>query len=127
MPKEEKMESKRFTRIDEGFTCAWCGLEVKPLGRTCRNHCPRCLCSLHLDVNPGDRASGCGGLMKPIAVETDPRRGYIVVHRCETCGAIRRNKAAHDAPDQPDDIRLLIDLTNPDYRYSFPKAGGSDT
>ncbi len=113
------METKRFTKIDESFVCAHCGLEVKPLGKTCRNHCPRCLCSIHLDINPGDRASGCGGLLKSISVETDPKKGYVIVHRCEKCGEIRRNRAAHDAKIQPDDLKLLINLTNPDFIYKL--------
>lgn len=105
------MEEKRFRKNDSGFVCANCGFVVEPLGYTSRNHCPRCLCSLHLDVQPGDRASDCGGIMDPIAVETDPRKGYIIVHRCRKCGAIRRNKAAHEAKVQPDDLDKLIELT----------------
>ncbi len=106
------METKRFTKIDEGFVCLNCGLEVAPLGeKTCRDHCPRCLCSLHLDENPGDRLSGCGGILRPVRVETDPKKGYIIVYKCEKCGAVKRNKAAHTAKIQPDDLELLIKLT----------------
>ena len=50
------MEQKRFTKNDNGFICAHCGKEVEPLGYTSRNHCPFCLWSLHVDINPGDRA-----------------------------------------------------------------------
>ena len=77
-----------------------------PLGYTSRNHCPYCLCSRHLDENPGDRASDCGGLMVPIEAQIDPKKGYILIHRCTKCGAIRRNKAARD-----DDINRIIALT----------------
>jgi hypothetical protein len=105
------LEEKRFRKNDEGFICKYCGFEVKPLGYTSRNHCPKCLWSLHLDVNPGDRASDCGGLMRPIRAETDARRGFIIVHKCEKCGAISRCRAAHKANVQPDDINLLIKLT----------------
>ena len=100
------METKRFTKNDGGFVCANCGYEVPPLGYSSRNHCPKCLCSLHLDVNPGDRASGCGGIMRPVSSEPDPRKGFIITHRCEKCGATRRNKSAKD-----DDTTLLIELT----------------
>lgn len=99
-------ETKRFTKNDSGFICANCGREVEPLGYTSRNHCPYCLCSLHLDENPGDRASDCGGLMRPVKAEPDPKKGYIIYHKCEKCGEIRRNKAAKD-----DDMRLIIKLT----------------
>ena len=67
--------------------------------------------TLHLDENPGDRASDCGGQMEPAWAEPDPRRGYIITHRCTKCGALRRNKAANEAKNQPDDIALLIALT----------------
>ncbi len=106
------MDEKRFKKNDSGFICANCGFEVLPLGYTSRNHCPRCLCSLHLDINPGDRAADCGGIMRPVRVIPDPKRGYIIVHKCEKCGMIGRNKAAHEAAVQPDDIDLLIKLTS---------------
>ena len=106
-----KMETKRFTKNDSGFICAHCGKEVEPLGYTSRNHCPFCLWSLHLDENPGDRASDCGGQMEPISAEPDPKKGFIITHRCTKCGAIRRNKAAAEAKNQPDNMSKLIKLT----------------
>ena len=105
------MQEKRFQKNDSGFICKNCEREVLPLGYTSRNHCPFCLHSLHVDVNPGDRASECGGLLEPIFAETDPKKGYIIVSKCRKCGAIRRNKAAHEAPVQPDDIKKIIKLT----------------
>lgn len=100
------MESKRFTKNDSGFVCEHCGRSVEPLGYTSRNHCPYCLWSLHLDINPGDRASECRGQLKPVKVEINSKRGFVIVHRCEKCGEIRRNKAADD-----DDRNLIIALT----------------
>lgn len=82
---------RRFARTVEDFTCARCGTAVAGGGYT--NHCPRCLWSRHVDVNPGDRAATCGGLMEPVAVEL--RRGeYAITHRCIVCGALRKNTAA---------------------------------
>jgi DNA-directed RNA polymerase subunit RPC12/RpoP len=100
------MEDKRFQKNDSGFICANCGADVQPLGYTSRNHCPVCLHSLHVDVNPGDRASDCGGLLVPCQSLPDPKKGYIIVSGCKKCGAIRRNKSAQD-----DDMGLLIKLT----------------
>ena len=57
------------------------------------------------------RAGGCGGLMIPISAEPDPKKGYIITHKCTKCGAIKRNKAATEAKIQPDDISLIIKLT----------------
>ena len=105
------MESKRFTKNDSGFTCANCGATVLPLGYTSRNHCPFCLCSLHVDINPGDRANTCGGILRPIRTEPDAKRGYVITHKCDKCGKLSRNKTAHEAKIQPDDMELIIKLT----------------
>ena len=105
------MEQKRFTKNDDSFTCVHCGKTVEPLGYTSRNHCPHCLWSLHVDINPGDRANECGGLLRPIRTEPDAKRGFVVIHKCEKCGEIRRNRAALDAKTQPDNRSLLIKLT----------------
>ena len=100
------METKRFTKNDSGFICSACGKEVTPLGYTSRNHCPYCLASLHLDENPGDRASGCEGIMDAVKAEPDPKKGFIIYHKCRKCGAVKRNKAASD-----DDMERIILLT----------------
>ena len=52
------------------FTCKVCGRPCVPenAGSAHRNHCPNCLSSLHVDIEPGNRASDCGGIMEPIAV-----------------------------------------------------------
>jgi len=105
-----KARQFRYSR-NEGFLCEQCGVEVRPLANgSCRNHCPQCLWSKHVDVVPGDRAAECGGLMEPIAVEPDARRGWMIVHRCTRCGAVRRNKAALSDPVQPDRFERLLDL-----------------
>ncbi len=105
------MEGKRFQKNDDGFVCRNCGLTVAPLGYSSRNHCPHCLCSLHVDIQPGDRANPCGGILRPIRVEPDSKKGYVIIHRCDKCGELRRNRAAHEAKTQPDDLALLIRLT----------------
>ena len=105
------METKRFTKNDEGFLCVNCGREVLPLGRSSRDHCPFCLCSLHLEILPGDRAAGCGGIMDAFRAEPDPKKGFVISFRCRKCGARRRCKAAYGVKVQPDDINKLIALT----------------
>jgi len=105
------MEQKRFSKNDSGFTCVNCGKTVLPLGYTSRNHCPYCLCSLHVDVMPGDRANPCGGIMRPIHAEPDSKKGYILYQKCDKCDVIGRNKAAYDADTQPDDVDFIIRLT----------------
>lgn len=83
--------TRRFTRTVEDFTCESCGRQVRGNGYT--NHCPHCLYSKHVDVNPGDRAADCGGLMTPVAagIERDQK---FVVHRCEKCGHLHKNRVA---------------------------------
>lgn len=55
------------------------------------NHCPKCLWSKHVDINPGDRASVCQGMMKPIKVEMEHSE-YMLTYRCEKCNFLRRKK-----------------------------------
>ena len=59
-------DMKMFQKNVEDFVCGNCGGEVVGNGYT--NHCPKCLWSKHVDINPGDRAEKCGGMMKPISV-----------------------------------------------------------
>lgn len=105
------MEDKRFRKNDEGFTCAVCGHEVLPLKYSSRDHCPHCLSSIHIDILPGDRANPCRGILKPIQTLPDSKKGFIIVYKCEKCGETVRCRAALQG-DTPDDMNLLIKLTN---------------
>lgn len=75
------------------------------LGYSCRNHCPYCLFSKHVDINPGDRSEKCHGLLEPIDIEINPKKGYVIVSKCIKCGAIRKNKMAED-----DNMELAYEL-----------------
>lgn len=78
-----------FKRKIEDFACGNCGQKVKGDGYT--NHCPKCLWSKHVDINPGDRVAGCGGMMRPVRAET--KKGeYDIIHKCVKCGYEKRNK-----------------------------------
>ena len=86
-------------RKDEnsGFICANCQQNVNPIKKgSIRNHCPHCLCSIHVDNNIGDRQSDCGGLMPPIGLFYHSQKGYQLVQQCKTCGKIHRNILADD-------------------------------
>jgi len=94
-----------------GFFCAHCGVEVKPLTNgSYRNHCPDCLYSLHVDNLPGDRASECYGLMKPLNIQHSSKKGWQIVHRCEKCNIEKINRIALDTvqPDNCDAINRLM-------------------
>ena len=105
------METKRFTKNDSGFICQNCGRAVEPLVRSSRDHCPFCLCSLHVDVLPGDRRESCGGIMDAVRSEPDAKKGFIITYICRRCGAERRCRAAYGNVPQPDDLGKLIALT----------------
>lgn len=98
---------KLFKEIDEEFICENCGKKVSKLGYSCRNHCPYCLHSKHLDINPGDRQEECHGIMEPVSAEVSSKKGYVIIFKCKKCGAIRKNKAAED-----DNTDLIIELTS---------------
>jgi len=83
----------KFIRRIEDFICENCGKKVKGNGFT--NHCPYCLWSKHVDINPGDRNSSCGGLMKPIGIEKEGER-YVITCRCIKCGHEKRNKTSEE-------------------------------
>lgn len=83
-------------KLNEWFTCRWCGAVVLPAHKTTRNHCPQCFFSSHVDGKiPGDRDSTCGGVMLPIE--------YLIKHgkekikfECVVCGKQHINKTASD-------------------------------
>jgi len=84
---------KRFQRKKEDFICEHCGESVKGIGYT--DHCPRCLWSKHVDVNPGDREAECQGMMEPIGAVV-VREGYVVHYKCDKCGYLHKVKAAEN-------------------------------
>jgi len=97
------------------FICSNCGLSVKAdfaMGTKNRNHCPKCLYSLHVDNVPGDRKAGCEGNMEPIGL-TFKEEGLdkygkkvqgelMLIHKCGKCGKVNINRIAGD--DNPDEI-----------------------
>lgn len=78
-----------FQRKIEDFICDKCGVEN--IGDGFTNHCFNCLWSKHVDINPGDRAENCSGMMEPIRIESEGGE-YFVIHRCVKCSFEKRNK-----------------------------------
>ena len=81
---------KKFNMIDEEFICENCGFNVPKANYTARDHCPNCLYSKHLDINPGDRMSNCHGLMKPTGIEKFKDK-FKIIYKCSKCGETHRN------------------------------------
>lgn len=98
-------QDKRFKMIDENFICEVCGSKVEKLGYTARDHCPYCLSSKHVDINPGDRRADCGGVLEPVGIENAKKGNYKIVYKCSKCGKIKRNIMAHD-----DNMDLVIKI-----------------
>ena len=97
---------KRFNELDEEFICLNCGKKVDKLEYSSRDHCPHCLYSLHVDINPGDRQNNCKGLLKPIDLEKF-KDTYKIIYKCEKCNQLHKNIMAKD-----DSYEEIIKLTN---------------
>lgn len=76
--------------------CAARPVAPEGAGSRHRNHCPKCLSSVHEDHAPGDRASLCKGIMDPIGVWVRKNGEWALIHRCRSCGAIHSNRVAAD-------------------------------
>lgn len=96
---------KNFIMKDEEFTCINCGKLVNKLNYTARDHCPFCLTSIHVDINPGDRLNTCHGLLIPVGVEKF-KDSYKIIYKCNKCGISHKNIMARD-----DDINKIIELS----------------
>ena len=96
---------KRFNMVDESFICEHCHKEVAPLEYSARDHCPYCLYSKHVDINPGDRANDCKGLLKPIGIDKY-KDTYKIVYECEKCHQTHRNIMAND-----DNYDIILEIS----------------
>ena len=101
---------KTFEKNDSSFTCRICGKNVPTLNYTSRDHCNKCLCSIHIDINPGDRANACLGTLIPIDIETNNKKGYIIKYKCDKCGILHNNKSAED-----DSFKTILKVMNKSY------------
>ena len=91
--------------IDEEFICEHCGVHVKRFKYSARDHCPFCLYSKHVDINPGDRLNPCKGLLKPIDIDKF-KNTYKIIYKCNKCNELHKNIIADD-----DDINEIIRIT----------------
>lgn len=96
---------KRFNELDEGFICENCHKKVTPTGYTSRDHCPYCLYSKHVDINPGDRQNTCQGLLEPIEIEKF-KDTYKIIYKCKKCHQTHKNIIAKD-----DDMNRIIEIS----------------
>lgn len=100
---------KLFQKNNGSFVCKNCGKEVSKHPSSSRDHCNYCLYSLHVDINPGDRANNCLGLMRPVGL--DIRNGKTqIVYECQKCNKRHKNIVAPD-----DNQELIISLSSKIY------------
>lgn len=96
--------ARKFVKNNQGFRCIVCGADVFPHPSSSRDHCNRCLYSLHIDINPGDRTNPCQGILEPVGL--DLKRGEKrIVYRCQECRAVVVNAVA---PDDSEDKLLEL-------------------
>jgi DNA-directed RNA polymerase subunit RPC12/RpoP len=114
-------EHRKMHNKDTQFVCRHCGRTVsaEAPGTGHRNHCPRCLRSVHLDNKAGDRASSCGGIMEPIAISVRKGREWVIIHRCTGCGTLKENRIAGD----DNEMALLSLAVRPVAQPPFPLDG----
>ncbi|MCL2189655.1 MAG: RNHCP domain-containing protein [Defluviitaleaceae bacterium] len=118
--KRKKLEKGYYKRnpCNEPFKCKVCNHDVPPSGAGSdhRNHCPHCLSSRHLDIEPGDRKANCGGTMEAIGVWVRKGGEWAVIHRCKICGSFSSNRIAAD--DNP--LKLMSIAVKPLGNPPFP-------
>lgn len=93
-------------KINETFICINCKKEIPLASKTCRNHCPHCFTSLHVDWDiPGDRNTSCHGKMYPIQYYL-ANWTMKILFECEKCHKEHRNKRSED--DEVEKLNWLI-------------------
>lgn len=95
-----------FVKNDDSFICKHCGSQVEKLGYTSRDHCNKCLYSLHVDIEPGDRLNECRGLLRPVNVLNTGKKQMQIEYVCTKCKAKVRNIVASD--DNEEEILNVI-------------------
>lgn len=97
---------KKFITNDNSFKCENCNKWVEKLKYSSRDHCPFCLYSKHVDVNPGDRLNECQGLLIPTDIEKY-KNTYKIIYTCEKCREKHKNIIAND-----DDMDTIIKISS---------------
>jgi len=108
---------KTFEKNDNEFICRVCGKLVPALKYSSRDHCNKCLCSIHIDINPGDRQNTCLGTLVPVEVNTNNKKGYVIKYQCNKCKQFHNNKTAED-----DSFKTLLKVMNQTYNLNDFKS-----
>ncbi|MFI8952019.1 RNHCP domain-containing protein [Streptomyces sp. NPDC053750] len=58
---------------------------------------PSSMAGLHADRRiPGDRAAACRGRMEALSVSVRPNGEWMIIHQCQSCGALSANRIVGD-------------------------------
>ncbi len=98
-----------FKKRNEGFICKNCGERVSLHPSSSRDHCNFCLYGLHVDIEPGDRANDCKGVLEPVGIRKKNSKDQIV-YRCKKC---KKEVFCIVAPD--DNFEAIVELTLVEY------------
>ena len=83
-------------KVNEWFICVNCKNWIDQAEKTCRNHCPYCFISKHVDDDiPGDRNSTCKWTMFPKTYEI-LNWEVKILFECEKCWKQHKNKTSTD-------------------------------
>ncbi len=96
-----------FIKNDNEFICQNCNEKVEKLKYTSRDHCNHCLYSLHVDINPGDRQNECKGLLEPVNILMNSKKGKQIIYRCNNCNSEVKNIVAED--DKAEEIYKIVE------------------
>ncbi|MDD2627765.1 MAG: RNHCP domain-containing protein [Clostridia bacterium] len=96
-----------FIKNDNEFICKNCNKKVEKLKYTSRDHCNYCLYSVHVDIYPGDRQNECKGLLEPINVLMDSKKGKQIIYKCKRCNSEVKNIVAED--DKMEEIYKIVE------------------
>ena len=64
----------------------------------------------------------CLGMMPPVFIELDKKKGWMITHKCSTCGESKRNKAVDD-----DNLDLLSSLIFEQNKKTYAASRGQKT
>jgi hypothetical protein len=63
-----------------------------------------------VDIFPGDRIESFHGLMAPVDIEKGKRDDYIIIHKCEKCGEISKDKFRERTDDFDAFLELMTEI-----------------
>lgn len=100
--------------MNETYKCPYCGwspAKSEPLSDW--EHCPNCLCSVHMEDEDG---AECGGALLPIAIWVKSDDELRIIQRCRLCGEMTVSPLHKD--DSP--IKVLSVAARPLSSPAFP-------